>query len=60
VQAYEGRSTAWGISFESLFEFLRTRTIGRRPGEARASTACGTAWGISFESLFEFLRTRTN
>lgn len=26
LKGYEGRSTAWGISFESLFEFLRTRT----------------------------------
>ena len=26
LKGYEGTSTAWGISFESLFEFLRTRT----------------------------------
>ena len=25
LKGYEGRSTAWGISFESLVEFLRTR-----------------------------------
>jgi len=26
LKGYDGLSTAWGISFESLFEFLRTRT----------------------------------
>jgi len=26
LKGYDGPSTAWGISFESLFEFLRTRT----------------------------------
>lgn len=26
LKGYEGPSTAWGISFESLYEFLRTRT----------------------------------
>jgi adenylate cyclase len=26
LKGYEGLSVAWGISFESLFEFLRTRT----------------------------------
>jgi hypothetical protein len=25
LKGYEGPSTAWGISFESLVEFLRTR-----------------------------------
>jgi adenylate cyclase len=26
LKGYDGRSAAWGISFESLFEFLRTRS----------------------------------
>src|SRR5262249_18747023 len=26
LQGYEGPSVAWGIAFESLLEFLRTRT----------------------------------